>query len=287
MNFVILDLEWNSSYSKRVHRYVNEIIEFGAIKFNDNFEIIDKFSMLIKPQIGKKLHNHIVNLTHISNDEVFECENNFLHTCKEFSKFSKDCLLLTWGTSDVLTLIDNFEFYTGKKEVCFLDYYCNLQEYCESMLNHTDASSQLGLQTCADMIGIDAKEDELHRAYEDARLSYLCLKKLYDKKKFLDFIYKANKEFYRKITFKNKTIADINNPLIDKSQLFADCEICGEKLEQLNHFKTKNKSFISKFYCKNCKKEFVVRFNAKLKYDGVYIKKKIFENKKDEKEAKG
>ena len=32
MNFVILDLEWNGSYSKRDKKFYNEIIEFGAVK---------------------------------------------------------------------------------------------------------------------------------------------------------------------------------------------------------------------------------------------------------------
>ena len=43
MSYVILDLEWNGSYSKTAHRFVNEIIEFGAVKTDDEFNIIDTF----------------------------------------------------------------------------------------------------------------------------------------------------------------------------------------------------------------------------------------------------
>ena len=32
MDYVILDLEWNTAYSKSAHKFVNEIIEFGAVK---------------------------------------------------------------------------------------------------------------------------------------------------------------------------------------------------------------------------------------------------------------
>lgn len=53
MSFVVLDLEWNGSYSSKEHRFVNEIIEFGAVKTDDNLNIIDRFEMLISPQIGK------------------------------------------------------------------------------------------------------------------------------------------------------------------------------------------------------------------------------------------
>ena len=59
MNFVILDLEWNPSYSKKLKGFINEIIEFGAIKVNSDLEIIDTFSALVRPQIGKKLNEKI------------------------------------------------------------------------------------------------------------------------------------------------------------------------------------------------------------------------------------
>ena len=59
MSFVVLDLEWNGSYSSKEHRFVNEIIEFGAVKTDENLNIIDRFEMLISPQIGKKANqNH-------------------------------------------------------------------------------------------------------------------------------------------------------------------------------------------------------------------------------------
>ena len=59
MNFVILDLEWNGSYSKRDKKFYNEIIEFGAVKTDSNLNIIDTFSMLVTPTIGKKLNSRI------------------------------------------------------------------------------------------------------------------------------------------------------------------------------------------------------------------------------------
>ena len=31
MQFVILDLEWNSGYCKRIQGFINEVIEFGAV----------------------------------------------------------------------------------------------------------------------------------------------------------------------------------------------------------------------------------------------------------------
>ena len=146
---------------------------------------------------------------------------------------SNDSVILTWGTSDILTLMDNLSYYTGDSEIPFLKSYCNLQEYCEYMLDVHNTAAQLGLLNCAEMLGIESSEGELHRAYTDAKLSLKCLKKLYDKKKFISYISEADDEFYRKITFKNKLITDINNPLIDKSQLYFICDDCHIRAEQL------------------------------------------------------
>ena len=40
MDYVILDLEWNTAYSKSAHKFVNEIIEFGAVKVDGDFNVV-------------------------------------------------------------------------------------------------------------------------------------------------------------------------------------------------------------------------------------------------------
>ncbi len=282
MNIVILDLEWNGSYSKKVHHYVNEIIEFGAVKFDEDFNILGEFSLLVKPEIGRKLSKHIAELTHITNDELFKVGVSFTEACERFNEFAEGCPILTWGTSDVLTLMDNYSYYTGDSEIKFLKQYCNLQEYCEYKLDLHDPASQLGLINCAEILGIKQDEEELHRASTDAMLSYECLKKCYDKERFKDFVTPADDEFYRRITFKNKQITDINNPLIDKSQLYFICDECNIRAEQLTHFKVKNKNFVARFRCPKCRKIFIGRISMRLKFDGLTMKKRTFINKPPE-----
>ena len=53
MDFVILDLEWNGTYSRRLKGFMNEIIEFGAVKVDENLNILDTFSALVRPQVGR------------------------------------------------------------------------------------------------------------------------------------------------------------------------------------------------------------------------------------------
>ena len=98
MDYVILDLEWNSSYSKKAKHFISEIIEFGAVRFNDKFEVLDTFSMLVIPQVGKKLSGKIKELTNISNEELAKGGATYTHVLSKFKKFLGESMLLTWGT---------------------------------------------------------------------------------------------------------------------------------------------------------------------------------------------
>ena len=95
MDYVILDLEWNGCYSKKLGGYINEIIEFGAVKLNENLEIIDQFSMLVKPEICRRIRSSVKELTSITNEDL---KNGvpFNYAVSKFKKFAKNCLLMTW-----------------------------------------------------------------------------------------------------------------------------------------------------------------------------------------------
>ena len=43
MNYIILDLEWDSSYYKKKGGFINQILQIGAVKLNESFEITDIF----------------------------------------------------------------------------------------------------------------------------------------------------------------------------------------------------------------------------------------------------
>lgn len=274
MNFVILDMEWNGALSRKEKRFLNEIIEFGAIKFNENMEILDSFSMLVRPQIGKRLSVKVKDLTHISNEELRDGGTTFTRVLSKFKKFAGDSVLLTWGRTDIRTLIENNDYYLKTEKIDFLTKYADIQKYCAMCLN-VDISRQMGLQTAAELLGVCQDGVEHHRAYDDSYLSYECFKRLYDKEKFAAFIEDAeNPDFYGRMLFKTVTLLDINDPLIDKTQMFMDCQYCGERAEQKSKWMLKNKRFCASFYCKKCKKSFVGRIQFKQKYDGVVISKK-------------
>ena len=52
MNYIIMDLEWNNSYMKSAEKFINEIIEIGAVKLDEELNTVDNFSELIKPVVS-------------------------------------------------------------------------------------------------------------------------------------------------------------------------------------------------------------------------------------------
>ena len=69
MNYIVFDLEWNQSPGGK--RWSNsrlpfEIIEIGAIKLNEEKEIVDSFQRLIKPQVYNWIHDSIHEVIHMN-----------------------------------------------------------------------------------------------------------------------------------------------------------------------------------------------------------------------------
>ena len=111
MNFIIFDLEWNNAYNYKLKRGMNEIIEIGAVKLDENLKVIDTFKQLIKPKLSKKLGSRFKNLTHITIDEINQSGISFENAFDNFSKWcgKGDNLFLSWSTSDLYTLVANFK----------------------------------------------------------------------------------------------------------------------------------------------------------------------------------
>ncbi|MFU0833785.1 MAG: DNA polymerase III PolC-type [Oscillospiraceae bacterium] len=274
MVFVILDLEWNGAYSKRLKGFMNEIIECGAVKVDEKFHILDTFEMLIRPQVGKKISGKISSLTSITNEDLADGPQ-FMQVISRFRRWAGDAVVMTWGTSDILTLIENFRYFCGSRRIPFLKQYVNLQEYCERCLLY-DRTKQMGLTTAAELLHIDGSGLDHHRALDDSMLSMRCLQKLYDPEKLKSFLQDAeSEEFYNRMEFRTVTVCDLNHPQIQPSHLAFSCDLCGRRARRLGKWQLRNKSFRAPFYCRHCEHRFYGRVQFKLKYEGMVVKKTI------------
>ena len=274
MTFVILDLEWNGAYSRRLKGFMNEIIECGAVKVDEEFRVLDTFEKLIRPQVGKKISGKIRDLTSIRNEDLADGPQ-FLQVVSRLRRWTGDAVVLTWGTSDILTLIENFRYFCGSRRIPFLRRYVDLQAYCEHRLG-SDGRQQMGLSTAAQLLGIDGTAFDHHRALGDSLLSMRCLEALYSREELEPFIQDAEKEeFYDRMEFRTVPVCDLSHPLIRPADLAFRCDLCGRRARRTGGWQLRNKSFRAPFACRHCGHKFYGRVQFKLKYEGMIVRKKI------------
>ncbi|WP_411677050.1 exonuclease domain-containing protein [Caproicibacter sp.] len=274
MKFVILDLEWNGAYSRRLKGFMNEIIECGAVKVDEKFHILDTFEMFIRPQVGKKISGKISDLTSITNEDLADGPQ-FLQVVSRFRRWTGDAVVMTWGTSDILALIENYRYFCGNRRIPFLKQYVNLQAYCERCLSY-DRTKQMGLSTAAQLLEIDDSDLDHHRALADSMLSLRCFQRLYNPEKLKPFLQDAEtEEFYNRMEFRTVTVCDLNHPQIKASDLAFCCDLCGRRARRSGKWQLRNKSFRAPFICKHCGHRFYGRVQFKLKYEGMIVKKAV------------
>ncbi|MBQ9993472.1 MAG: hypothetical protein IJP17_02035 [Clostridia bacterium] len=272
MKYIILDMEWNGSPYYYKEGYFNEIIEIGAVRLDEGLQLVDTFQALVRPTVHKRLTGRVKRLTHISNNEV-RLAKNFVETYRSFCEWvgDEENCFLSYGTGDVLVLLENFEQFNMPQKLSVMDHYCDLQELCKRALG-MDKAKQPGLSAVAEAVGIPCDDMDMHRALDDSKVSADCMRKLWNEDTFRELCCVADAEFIRKLTFKSVLLSDIDNPLIDKSVFARVCPECGAPLERTTEIISKNRTFIAHYYCQPCDAEYVGKHQFKLKYEGVFHK---------------
>ena len=274
MYYVIMDLEWNNSYNKKLKCFFNEIIEIGAVMIDSSLEVVDTFSVLIKSQLSNKLSGRVKNLTHISNEDMYGGVS-FGKAVSDFSKWigNKDCIFMSWGNGDLRVMLDNLKFFEDIEGIPFISRYMDLQKYCQLFLKLSNAQ-QVGLSAAATLLGIDVSEYSTHRALEDSLLSWRCFKKAFDKENLADFILNCDDEFYKRLLFKAKNITNIHDERIDRSKMVCYCDECHRRMSKVSEWKSVNQSFRALFYCKNCDNYTMFSIRFKEYFDHIDVKSK-------------
>lgn len=272
-----MDLEWNTAYSRKHSSFFNEVIEIGAVKLDECFNVVDTMSAIIKPQIGKKLRGKVKTLTHITNEDISTGEV-YPRVIRDFSKWlgEKKSVFLTWGDGDVRVLSKNHEYFCDTKILDFVYAYADVQKYCQSFLN-CDSGQQIGLSAACEQFGINPDDFSHHRALDDSLMTVACVKKVFDTEKLSKYIHKCDSKFYERMNFKPFVIKDINNPLIDKSKFKCVCDICGGKVIRKKKWRFVNQSFRAEFYCPACDRNFRLCVRYKQYFDRLDIKRTFSE----------
>ena len=163
-----MDLEWNQNPYGRNHCHTDitfEIIEIGAIRVNKRMEMIDSFHEVVKPQIFKKLHYKIQEITHFTNEEL-QSGRDFKIVVEEFLKWcGEEYTFCTWGSMDLTELQKNMKHYGLERILEFPLFYVDLQKMFS--LRYDDGHMKRTLMSAVEHLEIQ-EDEEFHRALSDA-----------------------------------------------------------------------------------------------------------------------
>ena len=120
MVHIVIDLEMNPVQRslKDIRRFIlDEVIEFGAVKLDENYKQISEYQCYVKPQFSE-ITKHITRLTGITNETVAD-KNNFEI---EFEKFFEwiggwDMKIYSWSASDIKQLKNECAYKLPKFDV--------------------------------------------------------------------------------------------------------------------------------------------------------------------------
>lgn len=255
--YIICDFEWNFLPWRINKACPNEIIEIGATKTDAALNILDTFRESIKPAIYRTLDRRVKRLTRFS-DADLEHGLPFAAAVESFrdwmTKGDEVPTLCTFGSADITILKQNWHFYhPDLNPLPWLRRYVNLQEY----LDMSEDGKQLSLQACAAACGIEADENDLHRALDDTYLLLDILRTRFDAAKMSLFTIDGNADALGGSEFIT------NEGELDRKKTRQRCPGCGRYLQQLSPWKQQFNRFVAKFCCASCRRDYTGRLSVK------------------------
>lgn len=116
MNIVVFDLEWNQACggSRAVVGGTvlsGDIIQIGAVKLDEALNEVEDFKRTVAPGFYKTLNPKVYEVTRISQEQL-DNGIDFPSAVREFLAWcGEDCLLCSWGGSDIAILSENLKVY--------------------------------------------------------------------------------------------------------------------------------------------------------------------------------
>ncbi len=176
MNYIVMDLEWNQSNTRyRAERngvrLEGEIVEIGAVRVNENMEILERYCEFIKPECYKKMNRRVTELTDITNDMV-DHARPFAEVMTEFLSWCGEDAFLTWSENDIIMIEDNMLFHG--MSIDDLPRCFDMQLLFDDQITQEDRSFALSYA----MWKLDIKPERSHDALNDAINTVEVLRRL-------------------------------------------------------------------------------------------------------------
>lgn len=173
MHYIVLDLEFNQPFPFKTGKVTTlepecpfEIIQIGAVKLDNDYQIIDSFDFCIQPQIYPRIHPYVEKITGITLDQLIN-RPSFPAAYDAFLTFigEGDSVLCTWGIDDIKSLYKNILYYNLDAEK-LTNKFLNVQSYASQYLNY-QAGKSIGLKNAITELNLTISAP-FHNALYDA-----------------------------------------------------------------------------------------------------------------------
>lgn len=236
MNYIVLDLEWNQSNTRKEGEPTDllfEIVEIGAVKLDDRCVMIDEFSRLVKPEVYHEMHLITSRLIHLQMQEL-ERGRPFAEVAGELLSWcgTGEYLFCTWGNLDLTVLQNNMDYHhmtpLSEGPMAFLD----VQKLFS--IAYEDGKLRRSLEYAVDALKME-KDIPFHRAFGDAYYTAKILKKIAEENP--ETLKKISYDIYHPPVSRRQEIRVrfdnyekyISRLFADKGEAFADKEVSSSK----------------------------------------------------------
>lgn len=179
MNYIVFDLEFNQALNPKESniKCPFEIIQVGALKLDDKFQVVSSFDRFVKPEVYTDLHPFVKQLSGIK-DEDLTFANPFKEAYKMFAEFiDNESILCVWGMVDMKALLKNAQYHNLETSI-IPKKYINIQKHASKYL-HCNRGSNVGLRNAIEMMNIPINK-RFHDALSDAYYTAEVFKKIYN-----------------------------------------------------------------------------------------------------------
>lgn len=276
MHYIIFDLEWNQPPTLEAAItspiYVSgEIIQIGAVKLNDAFEVIDELRLFIRPTYYPKLHKKISSLTHIRDRDLLDAPY-FPQAYEQFTQWcGKEYAYMTWSMSDMPMLLENMLLHgidCSRLPVCY-----DIQRIFCREINRS--SARCSLDHALEILNLkgDVAHDALHDARNTAKVcSYLDLDQYSEEYAAPAYALPLVSEAY----------ATIHDALKDPSLKVFSCPFCDAEITTDAWLTLSPQSFISYGYCPEEDDEFILQLTVHNLRPGEFYIHRMFYGMSDD-----
>ena len=256
MHLIVFDLEWNSAgRANKVDRAIQEtipfeIIEIGAVKLDEQYQVVGKFSTQIRPRIYPILTGPVAAVTR-RHQQSMKFGLDFRDAARDFFAFcGQDYLFCTWSESDTAALLMNLRYYEIADR---LDVWCVDVQYLFDIIVE-QADFQRSIEYAVDFLQLP-KNQPFHQAVHDAWYTGRILGEIAavnsreGKAADLFVRYAFDPNLNRSSQFYLSDLTDAAGIITELDRQAITCPACGTALQQKQEWVQDKNRLTAQFIC--------------------------------------